>query len=60
MHKKVTIIGGGSSTFVPQLMRLFIGSPYGARARFEKAKIPSPSNITPMLASDWVGRSKSR
>ncbi len=24
--KKITIIGGGSSTFVPQLMRLFIGS----------------------------------
>ncbi len=26
MQKKITIIGGGSSTFVPQLMRLFIGS----------------------------------
>lgn len=26
MHKKITIVGGGSSTFVPQLMRLFIGS----------------------------------
>ncbi len=26
MPKKITIIGGGSSTFVPQLMRLFIGS----------------------------------
>ena len=26
MHKKITIIGGGSSTFVPQLMRLFINS----------------------------------
>jgi len=26
MSKKITIIGGGSSTFVPQLMRLFIGS----------------------------------
>ena len=26
MTKKITIIGGGSSTFVPQLMRLFIGS----------------------------------
>jgi len=26
MRKKITIIGGGSSTFVPQLMRLFIGS----------------------------------
>lgn len=27
MPKKITIIGGGSSTFVPQLMRLFVGSP---------------------------------
>ncbi len=26
MGTKITIIGGGSSTFVPQLMRLFIGS----------------------------------
>ena len=26
MKKKITIIGGGSSTFVPQLMRLFINS----------------------------------
>jgi len=26
MNKKITIIGGGSSTFVPQLMRLFLGS----------------------------------
>jgi alpha-galactosidase len=26
MHKKITIIGGGSSTFAPQLMRLFIES----------------------------------
>lgn len=26
MYKKITIIGGGSSTFVPQLMRLFLGS----------------------------------
>ncbi|HEY66523.1 MAG TPA: alpha-glucosidase/alpha-galactosidase, partial [Caldilineae bacterium] len=26
MPAKITIIGGGSSTFVPQLMRLFIGS----------------------------------
>ena len=26
MPKKITIIGGGSSTFVPQLMRLFLGS----------------------------------
>ena len=26
MRKKITVIGGGSSTFVPQLMRLFIGS----------------------------------
>jgi alpha-galactosidase len=26
MNKKITIVGGGSSTFVPHLMRLFIES----------------------------------
>ena len=51
---KVTIIGGGSSTFVPQLMRLFLGSQVlKGSTRSTGLGADAPCLSTPELGQGW-------